>query len=83
MTKQASFVVSTPYQNGWNNDETTLVFRLQPVSTNHQDTKGQEVSVNVLARVRGIYVPGPEPMLLVGAILGAALVARLATKKDD
>jgi hypothetical protein len=82
-TKQAAFTISTPYRNGWNNDETTFVFRLTPVSTNNQDVKGAEVQVNVLARVRGIYVPGPEPMLLAGAIIGAALIARMASKDEE
>ncbi|HUR62656.1 MAG TPA: hypothetical protein VM286_09875, partial [Candidatus Thermoplasmatota archaeon] len=81
-TKNVNFLVSTPYKNGWNNKETTFVLKIQPVSTNNPELKGNEIQVNVLARVRGIYVPGPEPFLMVIALLGTALVARTARKND-
>lgn len=75
--EDAFFLISTPYQNGWNNDETTFQLIIQPQSTKDPALTGNEVTVNFLARVRGIYVPGPEPLLLVGAIVGSALVLRL------
>lgn len=80
-TKNVNFLVSTPYKNGWNNKETTFVLKIQPVSTNNPELKGSEIQVNVLARVRGIYVPGPEPALLGLAIIGTAFLLRL--RKDD
>lgn len=80
-TKTVSFLVSTPHKNGWNNDQTAFQLKITPSSTINTDQKGNEIAVNVLARVRGIYVPGPEPFLLVAALLGAALVAR-AVRKD-
>ncbi|HEX2066049.1 MAG TPA: hypothetical protein VHI93_04470, partial [Candidatus Thermoplasmatota archaeon] len=81
-TKTVSFLVSTPHKNGWNNDQTPFQLKITPASTINPDQKGNEIAVNVLARVRGVYVPGPEPFLLVAALLGTALVAR-ATRKDD
>lgn len=70
------FLVSTPFKNGWNNKETTFSLGIQPVSTKDPESTGQEVKVNVLARVRGVYVPTLEPLVLLGAVIGSALVAR-------
>lgn len=79
-TKKVNFLIQTPHKNGWNNDEKTFQLKIQPSSTKDAEQKGNEIAVNVLARVRGIYVPGPEPMLLLGAILGTALVARMVRR---
>ncbi|MEA3191380.1 MAG: hypothetical protein QOD77_1962 [Thermoplasmata archaeon] len=79
-TAKVPFTIQTPHSNGWNNDETTFQLKITPSSVNNPEDKGNTIAVNVLARVRGIYVPGPEPFLLVAAVLGAALVARLARK---
>jgi hypothetical protein len=81
-TKTVSFLVSTPHKNGWNNDQTAFQLKITPGSTINTDQKGNEIAVNVLARVRGIYVPGPEPLLLVAALLGTALVARSVRKAE-
>jgi hypothetical protein len=81
-TKTVSFLVSTPHKNGWNNDQTAFQLKITPASTINTDQKGNEIAVNVLARVRGIYVPGPEPFLLVAALLGTALVARTVRKSE-
>ncbi len=77
VSKTVSFLVSTPYKNGWNNKEETFKLVVTPVSTKPAATEGQAVEINVLARVRGVYVPTLEPMLMLGAILGAALVIRM------
>lgn len=79
-TAKVPFTIQTPHSNGWNNDETTFQLKITPSSVNNPEDKGNVIAVNVLARVRGIYVPGPEPFLLVAAVLGTAMVARLARK---
>lgn len=77
-----NFVISTPYKNGWNNKETTFQLTIQPLST--KDTsdqgKGTPISVSMLARVRGVYVPGPDVSLVMLVAVGAALLARMARK---
>ncbi len=75
-TKTVGFLVSTPFKNGWNNEETTFQLEITPVSTKDPTQFGQSVSVNVLARVRGVYVPTLEPVVLLGAVVGAAMLAR-------
>ncbi len=74
-SKTVSFQVSTPHKNGWNNDQKTFQLRITPVSTKNPDTEGTPVTINVLSRVRGVYVPSLEPMLLLGAVVGSAFVA--------
>lgn len=73
----ATFQINTPYKNGWNNDERTFKVILTPTSAKSGAEGGNPVEVNVLARVRGVYVPTLEPMIMVGAILGTALLARM------
>lgn len=77
-SKEVSFVISTPYKNGWNNKEQTFQLTVVPQSTkdNTDNGKGAPITVNVLARDRGIYVPGPEPALVLVGALGAVVVAR-------
>ncbi len=75
-SKTVGFLVSTPFKNGWNNQETTFQLRITPISTKDPEQVGQTVAVNVLARVRGVYVPTLEPVVLLGAVVGAALMAR-------
>lgn len=75
------FIVSTTYKNGWNNAVGGYTLELTPVAFIDQEQKGTPTTVNVLARVRGVYVPGVEPFLLVAAVLGAALVARMTREE--
>ncbi len=74
--KTVSFLISTPFKNGWNNAEKTFTLDITPQSTKNPDFEGSTVTVNVLARVRGVYVPSLEPMVMVGAVIGAAMLAR-------
>lgn len=75
------FIVSTTYKNGWNNAVGGYTLELTPSAFIDAEQKGNPTQVNVLARVRGVYVPGIEPFVMVAAILGAALVARMG--RDD
>lgn len=75
-SQTVAFQISTPHKNGWNNQETTFQMKVIPSSIKDTSNVGQEYLVTMLARVRGVYVPGLEPFLLVGAVLGTALLAR-------
>lgn len=79
--KQVVFNVATPYKNGWNNAEGGFTITLTPEYQYNADKKGSPQQVTVLARVRGVYVPSLEPFVMVGAILGTALVLRM--RKDE
>jgi hypothetical protein len=74
------FTVNTPYKNGWNNKEKSMTLTITPQSTKDFETKGAPVDVPVLARVRGVYVPTLEPLFMLGAVLGVALLARRRTE---
>ncbi len=75
-TSTSVFTVATPYKNGWNNEEGAFTLALKPEYVFNPDKKGSEVTVTLLARVRGVYVPSLEPLIMVGVVVGAAMVAR-------
>ena len=80
-SKQIVFNVATPYKNGWNNDEGAFTISMTPEYQYNSEKKGSPITVTVLARVRGVYVPSLEPTVMVVALLGAAMVLRM--RKDD
>lgn len=71
------FVVSTTYKNGWNNEQGQYRLTMQPVAFLDEQKSGIPTSVNILTKVRGVYVPVLEPILMLGAVLGTGLLARL------
>ncbi|MES2155711.1 MAG: hypothetical protein V4510_11300 [bacterium] len=82
-TAETHFLISTPYKNGWNNKESTFQLKVWPQSTKDPALTGDEITVNILARVRGCYgptcvagIPGPEPGLYMVALLAFALASR-------
>ena len=72
----AIFSVTTPYKNGWNNEQGTFRLKMKTFAADDPNQEGVELFTNVLVRVRGVYVPSLEPFVMVGAVLGSALVAR-------
>ena len=69
--------VSTTYKNGWNNEKGALKIRMTAKTTEDPSNLNiMEIDSNMLVRVRGVYVPGLEPIVLLGAVLGTALLAR-------
>lgn len=80
-SKQIVFNVATPYKNGWNNDEGAFTLLLTPEYQYNSEKVGSPQQVTVLARVRGVYVPGLEPTVMLAALVGSALVLRM--QRDD
>lgn len=80
-TNTAVFTVATPFKNGWNNEEGAYQIIIKPASADDPSKVGNPLSANMLVRVRGVYVPGVEPFVMLGAILGTALLLRL--RKDE
>ncbi|HJQ93388.1 MAG TPA: hypothetical protein VJ874_03770, partial [Candidatus Thermoplasmatota archaeon] len=80
-SKQITFNVATPYKNGWNNDEGAFTLSMTPEYQYNSEKTGSPITVTVLARVRGVYVPSLEPMVMVSALLGAAMLIKL--RKED
>lgn len=72
----AVFTVTTPFKNGWNNEQGTYRLKMKTFAADDPTQEGVELFTNVLVRVRGVYVPSLEPFVMVAAVLGAALVAR-------
>jgi hypothetical protein len=76
-TNTAVFTVATPFKNGWNNEEGAYQIVVKPSSADDPTKVGNPLTANMLVRVRGVYVPGLEPFVMLAAILGSALVLRL------
>lgn len=73
-----TFTVATTYKNGWNNEQGAFQVIMKPSSADQPEKVGNPITANVLVRVRGVYIPTLEPLLMLGAVLGVALVARLS-----
>lgn len=78
----ATVTVSSTYKNGWNNAKGAYQILMKVASADQPEKKGNDLNANVLVRVRGVYVPGLEPFVMLAAILGSALVLRLQ-KRDE
>lgn len=62
------FVVATPFENGYNKGSTGMVVRAVPHAPDNPDLAGEPIDLDVTAKVRGFYIPGPSPMILVAAL---------------
>lgn len=80
-TNTAIFTVATPFKNGWNNLEGSYTVTIKPSAADDPTKIGNPLTANMLVRVRGVYVPGLEPTIMLGALLGSALLLRL--RKDE
>lgn len=76
-TNTAIFTVATPFKNGWNNLEGSYQIVIKPSSADDPTKVGNDLTANMLVRVRGVYVPSLEPVVMLGALIGSALVFRL------
>lgn len=76
-TNTAIFTVATPFKNGWNNEEGAYQILIKPSAADDPQKAGNPLTANMLVRVRGVYVPGLEPAIMLGALLGSALLLRL------
>lgn len=78
------YTVISAYKTGWNNDQGSFTISMKPEATTGQVNgvapSGSEEFANVIVRVKGVHVPGFEPLALLGAVVGSALLAR---RKDD
>lgn len=78
----ATLTVSTTYKNGWNNEQGAYAIAIKSVAADSPDKVGNELATNFLVRVRGVYVPSLEPIVMLGAILGSALVLRMRNQDE-
>jgi hypothetical protein len=73
---QTGYTIISSYKTGWNNDQGSFTISMKPTATIGGNPEGEEVYANVIVRVKGVHVPGFEPLALVAAVIGSALVAR-------
>jgi hypothetical protein len=79
------YTIISAYKTGWNNDQGSFTISMKPEATTGQVNgvapTGSEEFANVIVRVKGVHVPGFEPLALLGAVIGSALLAR--RNKDE
>jgi hypothetical protein len=75
-----SYTIISAYKTGWNNDQGSFTISMKPEATtgkvNGVAPTGSEEFANVIVRVKGVHVPGFEPLALLAAVIGSALLAR-------
>ncbi|MEK6985657.1 MAG: hypothetical protein AABX89_04670 [Candidatus Thermoplasmatota archaeon] len=70
------FSIATPFKNGWNNEEKSFQLTMTPIATQDETRTGTPIDATVLARVRGIYIPGFEAVAMLGALVAAVAHVR-------
>lgn len=70
------FTIQTPFRNGYLNEVGAAVLKVTSNYALDNTKKGDQTTVTTLTTTKGFYVPGFEPLLLVGALGGLALLAR-------
>lgn len=72
-------IIST-YKTGWNNVQGKFTVTIRPEATsgavNGVLPTGSPVTANMIVKVKGVFVPGFEPLAMVAAVVGSALIAR-------
>ncbi|MFA5945211.1 MAG: hypothetical protein WC876_12185 [Candidatus Thermoplasmatota archaeon] len=77
-TETAVLAIATPYKTGPNKGSMEIVLVATPHAATDEDQVGPAVDAQLLAKVRGWYIPGPSPILLLAGLAVAALAARRA-----
>lgn len=72
----ANFLVSTPYQNGPNDNEASFVVRVSTSSTMNYTFVGPSVDLTFHAQSSGLYVPAPGLMPVALVLAAAGLILR-------
>ncbi len=71
ITATVPLTIQTPYKNGYMNEVGVVNYKITSAYALDPKLKGDETVVSVLVTTKGFYMPGFEPLVLVG-ILGAA-----------
>lgn len=74
ITATVPLTVQTPYKNGYMNEVGSVTYKVTSAYALNPQLKGDESTVSVLVTTKGFYVPGFEPLLLIG-LLGLSAVA--------
>ena len=76
ITKEAVLQVQTPFKNGYMNEPRSIVLKVTSHYATDTQLQGASETVTMLVTTKGFYVPGPDPLLLVGLVGAAAAFVR-------
>ncbi len=80
----AKLSIATTYKNGWNNEQGAVQLKMTARAAEQLSNPNVlELQSNMLVRIRGVYVPGFEPVVMLGAVLGAGLMARMLRNEEE
>ena len=80
ITTEVPLTIQTPYHNGYLNDVGVVSFQYSGAYALDPKKVGDSGSVSVIVTTRGFYVPGPEPILVIGLVALSAVAVRLVRR---
>jgi hypothetical protein len=81
ISSEVPLTIQTPYHNGYMNEVGVVTYKITSAYALDPKQTGDSTSVSVVITTKGFYVPGPEPLLVVGLIAVSAVVARRFRKE--
>ena len=70
--KQIPLSINTPYKNGYMNGKNTIDVVITSRSVDKTELEGDKAQLSILVSTQGVYVPGFDSVLMLGALAGAA-----------
>jgi hypothetical protein len=68
--------IQLPHKNGYMNEAGAVRYKITSNYALDSKLKGDETTLSVLVTTKGFYVPGPEPIVLVGLLVAVAAAFR-------
>lgn len=76
ISSEVPLTVQTPYKNGYMNEVGVVTYKITSAYALDPKLAGDSTQVSVVVTTKGFYVPGPEPIFMVGLVAVAALLLR-------
>ncbi|MFA5861815.1 MAG: hypothetical protein WDA16_08990 [Candidatus Thermoplasmatota archaeon] len=74
ISAEVALTVQTPYKNGYMNEVGVVTYKITSAYALDPKLTGDTTQVAVVVTTKGFYVPGPEPILMVGLVAVAAML---------
>lgn len=81
-TRVVNLNVNTPFKNGYMNALNAIRVVITSQSPERTGIEGDKASLSMLVRTQGVYVPGFDSVLMIGALLGAAMLVGVTRKRE-
>lgn len=68
--------IQLPHKNGYMNEAGSVRYKITSNYALDSKLKGDETTLSVLVTTKGFYVPGPEPIVMIGLLVAVAAAFR-------